>query len=106
MKRTAAPLAPYAVVLAIDFYLLPLLARDTGSAMFVMLCVMPLIAFAAAVLCGARSGFHIALPVTALLLFVPTIFIHYNATAWVYAPVYAVIVLAGTGIGGMFYRKR
>ena len=42
----------------------------------------------------------------ALLLFIPTIWIHYNATAWVYAPVYGAVVLAGVcgqGKGGAVF---
>lgn len=74
--------------------------------MVLMLCVMPFIAFAAAVVYGMRNGFSLALPVAALVLFIPTVFIHYNSSAWVYAVVYAVIVLAGVGTGRAFYRKR
>ena len=106
MKRKLAASAPYLAVLGIDFYLLPFLARDTGSAMFLMLCVMPLIAFLTAVVYGLRRGFSLLLPAAALVLFVPTNFIHYNATAWVYSLVFAGIVLAGNGVGRAFYRKR
>lgn len=106
MKKRLATLPPYLAVLAADFYLLPFLMRDTGSAMLLMLIVMPMAAFLTGVVCGLRNGFEILLPVAAALLFLPTIPIHYNATAWVYAPAYGVIVLAGTGLGRVFYRKR
>lgn len=106
MREKAAVLVPYVVLLGINFYLLPFLIRDTGMAMFLMLCVMPLIAFSVSVVYGVRNGFGILFPIAALVLFIPTIFIHYNATAWVYAPVYAGIVLAGVGLGSLFYRKR
>ena len=85
MKRKLQTLLPYAAVLAADFYLLPLLAKDTG---------------------GVRQGFSLLPAVTALVLFAPTIFIHYNTTAWVYAPAYGVIVLIGNTIGRLFYQKR
>ena len=52
-----AGLLPYGLVLAADFYLLPLCMRNTGSAMLLLLCVMPLTAFAVGVLCGVRRGF-------------------------------------------------
>ena len=106
MKKRLTDLPPYLAVLAADFYLLPLLMRDTGSAMLLMLIVMPLAAFLTGVVCGLREGFVILLPAAAAVLFVPTIFIHYNASAWVYAPVYALIVLAGNGLGRAFYQKR
>ena len=106
MKKRFAAFVPYIIILGIDFYLLPLLMRDTGTAMVLMLCAMPFIAFAAAVVCAMRNGFSPVLPAAALLLFIPTVWIHYNSSAWVYAVVYAVIVLAGTAIGRVFYRKR
>ena len=44
MRSKLLPLLPYVLALCVDFYLLPLLMRDTGAAMFLMLCVMPLAA--------------------------------------------------------------
>ena len=106
MKKIFAACAPYILALGIDFYLLPFLAKDTGSAMLMMLCVMPLIAFSTGVLYGTRRGFGLCPSLAALILFVPTIFIYYNSSAWVYSVAYAVLVLAGTGIGTIFYKKR
>lgn len=106
MKKKRITLIPYAIVLAIDFYLLPALISDTGMAMLVLLCVIPLIAFIVAVVYGAVNGFNIILPILAMLLFLPTIFIFYNYTAWVYVIAYGVVVLAGNGIGRIFYRRR
>lgn len=106
MKRNLVPLAPYIIALGINFYLLPFLMSDTGTAMVLMLCVMPCIALSSGVIYGVRNGFNGMLSIAAFLLFIPTIFIHYNSSAWIYAPVYAVIVLAGTGAGQVFHRKK
>ncbi len=106
MKNRLTALAPYILALAVNFYLLPLLMRDTGTAMLLMLCVMPLAAFVTALACGMRRGFSPLLPAAAFVLFLPTIFIHYNSSAWVYAVAYAVVVLAGNGVGLIFYGKR
>ncbi|MCI8639828.1 MAG: hypothetical protein HFG41_12020 [Coprococcus sp.] len=106
MKKKLTIFAPYIMILGIDFYLLPFLANDTGTAMLFMLCIMPAAALVSGVIYGMRNGFHIILSAAALLLFVPTIFIHYNPSAWIYAPVYSIIVLAGTGIGRAFYQKK
>lgn len=106
MRAKLTALIPCAAVLAADFCLLPFLARDTGSAMLLMLCVMPLAAFVTALVYGMRQGFSLLLPAVAFLLFLPAVFIHYNASAWVYAVVYAVVVLAGNGVGRLFYGKR
>ena len=106
MKNKLMNLSPYLLVLAVDFYLLPLLAQNTGAAMLLMLCVMPLVALVIGVAYGLRRGFSIWLAVIALLLFIPTIFIYYNASAWVYPLFYALLVLVGNLIGRLFYMKR
>jgi len=106
MKKKLGPLWPYIAMMTTIFYLLPLLARDTGSGMLLMLCVMPLAALLAGVAHGARRGFSLWLPVAALLLFLPTIPLFYNWTAWPYAIVYALFVLAGMGVGRLFYGRR
>ncbi len=106
MKKRFLPLLPYLAVLTAVFYLLPLLMRDTGSAMFLMLCVMPLAAFFTGAVYGLRRGFSLLLPLAALLLFLPTIFLFYNSSAWVYAPACALIALAGNGAGKLFHGKR
>ena len=101
MRSKLLPLLPYVLALCVDFYLLPLLMRDTGAAMFLMLCVMPLAAF----LTGAACGGRLLLPAAALVLFLPTLPLYYNYTAWVYAPAYAVIVLLGMALGRAFCGK-
>jgi len=106
MKNKLAALLPYLGVLALDFYLLPFLIHDTGMGMLLLLGVMPLIAFIAAIICGLLNGFCLLLPIAAFILFLPTIFIYYNSSAWIYAVAYAVIVLIGNGLGRAFYKKR
>ena len=106
MKKNFASFIPCWIALGIDFYLLPLLGKDTGSAMLLMLCVMPLIALAAGVMYGARCGFGSLPSLAALILFIPTIFLYYNSSAWAYSVVYAALVCIGTGIGTVFYQKR
>ena len=106
MKKKLLALIPYAVALAINFYVLPLLIKDTGSGMLIMLLVIPMIAFICSVIYGVRQGFDFIIPITATILFAPTIFIFYNASAWIYIIAYAVITFAGNGIGRIFYKKR
>lgn len=106
MRSKIISLAPYMIVLGLDFYLLPCLMQSTGAAMLLMLCVMPLTAFVAAVAYGLRGGFSPLLSIAAVLLFIPTVFLYYNASAWVYALFYGAAVLAGTGAGSIFYGKR
>ena len=106
MKKRLVTLLPYAAVLAVSFYVLPILAKNTGMAMLLMLCVMPVTAFAGSLIWGARYGFDLLLPIMTMAWFVPTIFIFYNGSAWVYAVVYGGLSRAGNGVGRAFYRRR
>lgn len=106
MKKRLMALIPYVIVLVADFYLLPCLIDDTGIAILMMLCVIPLIAFICSVIYGVRHGFNFLLPLIAVILFIPTILIYYNESAWIYVLIYGIISLVGSGVGRIFYKKR
>ena len=106
MKKKMFPYVIYAAVLALAFYLLPLLIQDTGSGMFVLLLVAPALTFIASLFFGIRQGFSVILPLLVAALFAPTLFIFYNESAWIYIPAYAVIGLIGNAIGRIFYKKK
>lgn len=91
--------------LAATFYLLPFLIRDTGSAMFVLLIVMPMIAWILSAICCARFGFSPKFSLLVGLLFLPSIFLHYNESAWVYIFGYAAVSLLGQGMA-LFINRR
>lgn len=105
MRKKLLALIPYVLVLAVDFYLVPLLIQDTGSGMFILLFMVPFIAFICAVVYGVRQGFNGLLPLAGTVLFVPTIFIFYNESAWFYIIVYAAVIAIGNGVGRIFYKK-
>ena len=106
MKQKLTKAAPYLLLFAANFYLLPLLMQNTGTAMLLTLCVMPLLTFCTALFYGARQGFHPLLPAAALLLFLPTLPLYYNVTAWPHAIIHAILALAGMSTGRLFHGKR
>lgn len=106
MKNKLRIWLPYILILAINFYLLPYFAKNTGAAMVLMLCLMPLITLGSAIIYGIRNGVSPILPILTCFLFLPTVFIYYNSSAWIYAVIYAVIALAGMAIGKSLYGKR
>ena len=99
-------LLPYLLVIAFGFYLLPLLIRDTGSAMAVLLAVFPLLCFFAALLAGRSYGFYFSIPLLTALLFAPTIWIYYNESAWIYCAIYGAIALLGNAAGLLFFKGK
>src|SRR5690554_1655992 len=90
---------PYIIIVVCAFYLLPLLIQDTGTGMLILLSVIPVVCFISALIYGAKNGFNIFYSIIIGVLFIPTIFIFYNSTAWVYSVIYGVISIAGNGIG-------
>jgi len=97
------PMLPYLSVTAIGLYSLPLFSR--GSGMALMLFVLPALILVCAVIYGIRNPFHWTYSVYAIIvsaLFVPTIFIHYNTTAFLYTIIFGVIALVGIIVGRLF----
>lgn len=99
MKRKLIVLILYVAALAINFYVCPLVIQDTGSAIYILLFIMPLITFGCSVVYGIFQGFNFLLPVIVMVLFTPTLFIFYNESAGVYIVAYAVVALVGNGVG-------
>ncbi len=96
---------PYFCVLLLDFYALPLLMRDTGSGMFLLLAAMPAICLAASAAFGVRNGLRLWYAPAVALLFAPSVPLFYNDTAWVYVPAFGVLALLGN-LAALPFRKR
>ncbi|MDU2024477.1 MAG: hypothetical protein E6729_02850 [Finegoldia magna] len=92
-------LLPYLMVNIICFYLLTLLMKDTGSAMFILLFVIPVITFVNAIMCGKKNSFDILYPLLVMVIFVPYILIYMNESATIYIFIYGVISLMGLIVG-------
>lgn len=96
---------PYLLVNAISFYLLPMVIKDTGSAMAVMLVGLPVICFVTSIVYGIKNSFSWIYSLAVSLLFAPTIFIFYNESATVYIVTYGVIAVVGNFIGKFFCKQ-
>lgn len=99
-------MVPYLGIIIIDFYLLPMAIKDTGSAMLMLLIVVPLICFLISLRYGLKKPFSILYSVIVSLLFVPSIFIYYNSSAWVYTIAYGIIALIGSAIGMLITKSK
>ena len=93
------------ILLIIDFYVIPWFIKDTGSAMIVMLGIIPMVCFVTSMMYGIRNGFDFWYVFIVAILFIPSIFIFYNSSAWIYVVVYAGIALLGNFIA-LPLRKR
>lgn len=95
----------YLLVCAIAFYVLPLLGKDTGSFILILLIIIPVICFITSLFYGIKNGFDFIFSVIVGILFIPTIFIYYNSSAWVYIIGYAIISLIGNSADGFFVKR-
>ena len=100
------PMLPYWTIMMIGFYILPLAIQNTGIGMIILLFAIPLICFVCALIYGIRHGFNFVFGIIAALLFLPSILIFYNASAWVYAFIYLGLALLGNGIGQLLSKAR
>ena len=106
MKKSVKSIIIFLLIHIAIFYILPSLIMDTGSAMIVVLAVLPLSCLLAAVIYGSLNSFHISYPLLVALVFTPTIWIFFNESAWVYIPAYGAIALIGNLIGAGIYKFR
>ena len=92
-------------LLSIDFYVIPWFIKDTGSGMVIMLVMIPLICLITSIFYGIRNGFDFWYILIVAIMFIPSIFMFYNSSAWGYVVGYAVIALLGNLIA-LPLRKR
>ncbi|MGN8659424.1 hypothetical protein [Catenibacterium mitsuokai] len=95
----------YYFIIFITFYLIPILIQDTGSGMFILLIVIPLITLITSIIYGLRNVFDFIYPLIVAILFIPTLFIYYNISALVYIIAYSLIALIGEILGKTFQKK-
>ena len=93
----------YFIFIGIIFYILPLFIIDTGSAMFILLCAIPILLFFISCFYGFNKNTRIIYPIIGTLLFIPTIFIYYNSSAKIYILIFGIVIFLGYFIGkGLF----
>lgn len=95
----------YYFIIFITFYLIPILIQDTGNGMFILLIVIPLITLITSIIYGLRNVFDFIYPLIVAILFIPTLFIYYNASAWTYILVYSMIAVIGELLGKTLQKK-
>ena len=90
---------PYLLINTLIFYLLPYLIKDTGSAMIILLVIVPVASFLVAYAYGYKNSFSWIFPILVMLIFTPTVFIFYNESATIYIFAYGIISLIGSLLG-------
>ncbi|MDD6210980.1 MAG: hypothetical protein PUB21_10285 [Bacteroidales bacterium] len=99
MNTFIAALSPYMLANAVAFYVLPFFGKETGHFILLLLVLYPVISFGTAFILGLKKGFNPLFPLTTLLLFIPSIYVFYNNSAWLYPLIYAILSFTGNTAG-------
>ena len=91
----------YLIVIILAFYALPAFINDTGSGIFFLLILIPIICFLTSLIYGIRHSFNLIFLLLIMILFIPTIFIFYNESAAVYVLIYGIIAAIGNLFGSL-----
>ncbi len=97
MKR-AKHILPALLLLAANYYLMPLSVQDSDSAMIILLLLMPGLTLAVCFACGC-GRFSWLFPFLSVLLFVPSIPLYFTMDAYGMIIVYALISFIGFAAG-------
>ena len=73
--------------------------------MTILLIVIPLITLINSLIYGLRNIFDFIYPLVVAIMFIPTLFIYYNASAWIYIISYSLIALIGELLGKTLQKK-
>ena len=94
-------MSAYLIVITLAFYVLPAFINDTGTGIFFLLILTPIICFITSIIYGIRHSFNLIFLLLIMILFIPTIFIFYNESAAVYVLIYGIIAAIGNLLGSL-----
>lgn len=77
-------------------------AGTTGTAMILLLIATPLICLICSIMYGLRHSFHWQFCIIVAILFLPTVLIYYNQSAFIYSAIFGGIALLGNLVGTLF----
>ena len=95
----------YLIVITLAFYVLPAFINDTGTGIFFLIILTPIICFITSIIYGIRHSFNLIFLLLIMALFVPTIFIFYNESAAVYVLIYGIIAAIGNLLGSLIKKN-
>lgn len=101
MRRNIVVFSLCLTAIAVGFYLVPIQEIDRLT---LLLIYLPIICSVSSAVYGLLVGVNFILPALCMVIFVPSIFIYYNYTAFLYVFIYYV-VSAVSMIAGAFIRR-
>jgi hypothetical protein len=102
MKQIFKKLIAYITILSVVFYLIPITTKmetPMELAFTLMIVLNPIACLGTGAVFGIKHGFKLYFLMLAPLLFIPSMYIFYNSSAFIYIVIYIVFSAAGIGIG-------
>lgn len=96
----------FLLIIVISFYLLPLIIKDTGTGMLVLLVALPIISLTCSLMYGLKNGFQPLFSILLMTLYIPSVFLIYNSSAMIYALIYGMLSFVGMFIGFQISKKQ
>lgn len=107
--RFTEGIIPFLAVTIVVLYLFPLLMRDTGAAMVMLLFLFPLSLLVCSIVYGIRQPRRLWYVVSVPVIFLPTVFIFYGSDlemGFFYAMGYTIVSLVGYFAGVILSKFR
>lgn len=102
MKQILKKLTVYFMILAVVFYLIPITTKMEApmELAFTLLIVLnPIACLGTGAVYGIKHGFKWYFLMLAPLVFIPSMYIFYNSSAFLYVVIYIIFSATGMGIG-------
>lgn len=102
MKQILKKLIPYIIILAVVFFIIPIVTiTDTRIELMITLLIVlnPIACLGTGAIFGLKHGFKPYFFMMVTLLFIPSVFVFYNASGFSYVVLYLFFSAAGLGIG-------
>jgi hypothetical protein len=102
MKQILQKLIPYTIILAIVFFLIPIITKtDTRIELMITLLIVlnPVACLGTGAIFGIKHGFKWYFLMIVILLYIPSAYVFYNSSAVLYFVIYLIFSAVGIGIG-------
>ena len=94
----------YAILL-LSYIFFPIFKINMIYYLLILFFIFPLINIIVGYISGSRSGFDIILPILSTILFISTLLIHFNYTAFSYGIIYGCLCLIANLFGAYHKQK-
>ncbi len=96
------------ILLVVWYILFPLMLVDTGSAIYLLLLINPILSIVSGLIYGKLQGFDWLILWFVAFLFIPVIYFHMDGQwdCMIYPGIYIILMSLGMVVGQIFQKKK